>query len=241
MRTRERIVAGVLAALVGTLALPAGTRAQAIGSEWEGVPEFQPSAELFTFELRVGAYRPNLEPAFTNSFGGDLGPLLSLELDAHLFRIPYVGPVAIGANLGWVEWTGTATSATTTTANVGQTGMSLVPMALLAMVRIDGLARELSVPIVITPKLGLDFGYWQTGTTGVSQAEGWSVGLRWAVQVALELDFLEPRAARRVDATWGINHTVVFFEFFGSTMGTLGSGLPVGSDLAWVAGLGVTF
>ena len=106
----------------------------------------------------------------------------------------------------------------------------------------DSLARELSVPFVVTPKIGIDFGYWRTGTAGSEDAEGWSVGLRWAVQFALELDFLEPRAARRVDQEWGINHTVLFCELFGSTMGgALGSGLPVGSDLAWVAGLGLTF
>ena len=235
----SRLAVGSLA-LALSLGTATGAHAQAIGSEWVGVTEFEPSPELFTFELRVGAYRPNLEPAFTTSFGGDLGPLLSLEFDVHLFRIPYIGPVAIGGNFGWVEWTGAATTATATTGNVGETGMSLVPMALLGMVRIDGLARELRVPVVITPKLGLDVGYWQTGTTGVTQGEGWSVGLRWAVQIALELDFLEARAARRVDQEWGINHTVIFCELFGSTMGGA-SMLPVGTDLAWVAGLGVTF
>lgn len=225
--------------ILAALAAPSAATAQnAIGSEWEGVPAFVPSPELFTLELRLGAYQANLG-ASAAAFRGDLGPLLELELDVHVFRVPYIGPLAIGGHLGWVEWTGPATAASGT--NVGETGLSVVPMGLVAVWRIDGLARELSIPFVVTPKIGLDFGYWQTGTTGTTDADGWSVGLRWAVQAALELDFLEPRAARRVDQEWGINHTVIFFEFFGSTMGTLGSGLPVGSDLAWVAGLGITF
>ena len=233
----RRAAAGL--ALVLAAVAPSVARAQAIGSEWESVPEFRATDERFTFELRAGAYRPNLEPAFTEAFGGDLGPLLSLELDVHLFRIPYVGAIAIGANFSWVEWTGPATAATGS-GNVGDTGMSLIPLALLAVARIDGLARELNVPLVISPKLGLDAGLWQTGTAGSTDATGWSIGLRWAIQFALELDFLEPRAARRVDQEWGINHTVVFCELYGSTMGG-GAMLPVGTDLAWVAGLGLTF
>jgi hypothetical protein len=209
--------------------------------EWSDEPVFVPSPENFTLELRAGTYRPDLGPSFAASFGGDLGPLLAVELDYHLFRIPYVGPFAVGARIGWVEWNGAASS-TGGTANVGGTGMSLVPITVLAALRIDGLARHVSLPLVLTPKLGLDFGYFQTGTSGFTQAEGWTVGLSWGAQVALELDFLEPRAARRLDEEWGINHSVVFFELFGSTMGSFSDRqLPLGSSLAWAAGLGFTF
>lgn len=234
---RPLAAAAIALALLASTA-PTPALAQAIGSEWEGVPEFEPSPEQFTIELRVGAYQPYLGAAAA-AFRGDLGPLLELEFDVHLFRVPYLGPLAIGAHFGWAEWTGPAT--TTSASNVGDTGLSLVPMGLVAVWRIDGLSRELDVPLVISPKIGIDFGYWQAGTAGVTDAEGWSIGMRWAVQFALELDFLERRAARRVDQEWGINHTVIFCELFGSTMGTLGTGLPVGADLAWVAGLGLTF
>lgn len=213
-----------------------------IGSEWTSVHEYEPTGERFTAELRIGTYRPSaLEPAFTDAFGGDLGPMLALELDVHLFRIPYVGPLAIGGSFGWVEWNGPA-STDGGTGNVGDTGMSLLPMALLAVLRIDVLARELDVPFVLTGKIGPDFGYYQTGVTGRTDAEGWSIGLRWAAQVALELDFLEPRAASRLDQEWGINHSLIFFEFYGSTMGQMGGNmLPLGTDLAWAAGLQLTF
>ncbi len=212
-----------------------------VGSSYAVNPLFVPSPESFTVELRAGSYRPDLGPVFQNSFGGDLGPYIGAELDIHLFRIPYIGPLAIGASFGWAEWDGPA-RAVSGTGNVGSTGLSLVNMNLLAVLRIDALARYLDIPFIFSAKVGPDFGYWQTGAGGRTQAEGWSIGLRWAAQAALELDFLEPRSARRLDDEWGINHTELFFELFGSTMGQwFDNQLPMGTSLAWVAGLGLTF
>ncbi|MFN7696526.1 MAG: MXAN_2562 family outer membrane beta-barrel protein [Deltaproteobacteria bacterium] len=209
--------------------------------EWSDEPVFNPSPEHFTIELRGGAYRPELGPSFAASFGGDLGPLIAIELDYHLVRVPYVGPLQIGARVGWVEWNGAATSSSGTS-NVGGTGLSLVPITVLASLRIDALAHYLDFPLVLTPKLGLDFGYFQTGTSGFTQAEGWSVGLDWGAQLALQLDFLDRRSARRLDEEWGLNHAEIFFEIFGSTMGSFSSRqLPLGSPLTWTAGLGFTF
>lgn len=87
--------------VLAAFAAPTMATAQnAIGSEWEGVPEFVASDELFTFELRLGAYQANLGAAGA-VFRGDLGPILELELDVHVFRVPYLGPIAIGGHLGW--------------------------------------------------------------------------------------------------------------------------------------------
>lgn len=233
------------------LAFPATSRAddsdaahedgEIVGSSYAVDPLFVPSSESFTVELRAGAYRPSLGRAFEDSFGGDLGPMIGAELDVHIFRIPYIGPVAIGASFGWAEWDGPAI-AESGGGNVGSTGLSLVNMNLLAVLRIDGLARHLDIPFVFSAKIGPDVGYWQTGSGGRTQADGWSVGLRWAAQAALELDFLEPRSARRLDDEWGINHSEIFFELFGSTMGQWSNDqLRMGTGLAWVAGLGFTF
>lgn len=219
---------------------PARRGARPIG-EWSDEPIFVPSPENFTVELRGGVYRPDLGPSFESAFGGDLGPLLAIELDYHLYRIPYIGPIQIGARVGWVEWNGAARTTSSAT-NVGNTGMSLVPLTVLASVRIDGLARHASFPLIFTPKIGLDFGYFQTGTSGVTQAEGWTIGLDWGAQVALELDFLDRRSARRLDEEWGLNHSEIFFELFGSTMGSFSDRqLPLGTAITWAAGLGFTF
>ena len=68
-----------------------------------------------------------------------------------------------------------------------------------------------------------------------------AVGPRFAGKVSLELDFLEPRAARQLDEEWGINHSEFFFEAYYSMAGDLMSGqLPV-SGWGWAIGLGFTF
>ena len=73
---------------------------------------------------------------------------------------------------------------------------------------------------------------------GSSQGSGRSLGLRWGVMFALELDFIEPRAARRLDEDWGINHSYLFVELYGSL---LGSSIPMRDAFTWSAGLGLTF
>jgi len=254
MSSRPTSVRALCVAVLATasfFALTGPTLAQETGSqqrpgarplgEWSDEPIFVPSPENFTLELRAGAYQPDLGASFAESFGGDLGPLIAIELAYHVFQIPYIGPITIGARAGWVEWNGAATTSSGA-ANVGGTGLSLVPFAVLAGLRIDGLARHLHLPLILTPKFGLDAGYFQTGTSGYTQAEGWTVGLTWSAQAALELDFLEPRSARQLDEEWGINHSMIFFELFGSTMGMFSDRhLPLGSSLAWAAGLGFTF
>jgi hypothetical protein len=212
----------------------------AYGTEWSTTPQYQPSSENWTVEIRVGTYQPEVGSA-SGVFRGDLGPLVGAEIDYQAFRIPYLGPIQFGLAFGWGEWTGPAT-ATGSTANVGDTGLSLVMFTGLASWRIDGLARNLNIPLVLTPKIGVDFGYWQTGVTGRTQADGWSIGLHWGAQVALELDFLDPRAAHRLDNAWGINHSEIFFEVYGAELGPFSSHmLPVGASITWAAGLGFTF
>ncbi|MFO0681463.1 MAG: MXAN_2562 family outer membrane beta-barrel protein [Sandaracinus sp.] len=212
----------------------------AYGTEWSTTPQYQPSPENWTVELRVGTYQPEVGPAF-GAFRGDLGPMLGAEMDGHAFRVPYIGPIVFGVGFGWAEWNGPASS-TLAGANVGDTGLSLVMFTGLAGWRIDGLARNLNIPLVLTPKIGVDFGYWQTGVTGRTQGDGWTIGLHWGAQIALELDFLDPRAAHRLDNAWGINHSEIFFEVYGADIGPFSDHmLPLGTGFTWAAGLGFTF
>ncbi len=208
--------------------------------EWTAVEEFHPSAEHFGLELRVGSYTPlNLGTTWTDAFGGDLGPMLGAELDYYPVRIRYLGMIGGGAGIGWSEWSGTAPAIPPSLQGEPESFMTM-PIYIVAVLRFDTLARELGFPLVITPKVGLDIVYWTTGTAAMSQ-NGWSVGPRFAGKVSLELDFLEPRAARQLDEEWGVNHSEVFFEPWYSMAGSLiGSQLNV-SGWGWVAGLGFTF
>lgn len=208
--------------------------------EWTAVEEFHPSPEHFGLELRVGSFNPlNLGADWNTAFGSDLGPLLGFELDYYPTRIPYLGLVGGGAGLGWSEWSGTAEAIPPSRQGEAQSFMTL-PMYIVLALRFDTLARELGFPLVITPKVGLDVVYWTTGTATMQQ-NGWSIGPRFAGKVSLELDFLEPRAARQLDEEWGVNHSEIFFEPWYSMAGDLiGSQLPV-SGWGWVVGLGLTF
>ena len=198
------------------------------------------SPERFAVELRAGTYQPDVgNDSFDNVFD-DSGPMLALEFDVFAFRIPYVGLIGLGTSIGWADYSDSAS--TSSGASTGEeTSLSLIPLSGMAVLRIDVLARELGVPFLFTGKIGGDFVFWSTGTGDRDDASDVSVGLRWAAQVALELDFLDRRSARSLDEEWGINHTFVFFELYGSTAGEHSdSAMPVG-DVTWAAGLGLIF
>ncbi|MFK7991210.1 MAG: MXAN_2562 family outer membrane beta-barrel protein [Sandaracinaceae bacterium] len=215
--------------------------ARADFDDWTAVPEYTGSPEHFGLELRVGAYYPTgLGDLFTSSdyFGSDIGPDLSFELHYFPFRIDYIGLLGIGGGLGWSQWD---TESPGGTANVDRNSFEILNMRALLLWRFDTLARELNVPLVLTPKFGLDVGYWQTALGSESPEDGWSIGPRFAGKVSLELDFLEPRAARQLDEEWGINHSEIFAEFHYSMAGEPAGGqLPI-NGWGWTLGLGFTF
>src|SRR5690606_34168504 len=73
-----------LVGAIALLAIPMSASAQTdtdaahedgslVGSSYAVDPRFVPSSEGFTFELRMGAYQPDLGAAFGATFGGDLG------------------------------------------------------------------------------------------------------------------------------------------------------------------------
>ncbi|MBO6937613.1 MAG: hypothetical protein JJ863_21770 [Deltaproteobacteria bacterium] len=197
------------------------------------------SPETFAFEIRVGGYRPDgtngFDEAFQRNFGDEIGPMVGLELDVLPFRIPYVGMVGLGLRFDWAKYTGKARS-TTGMGNVDQSQeFRVFGLPLLAVLRVDVLARELNIPVVFTGKLGLHTVFTLIDNGSRREHSGVSNGLSWGAQVALELDFINPRRAANLDNEWGINHTALLFELFGNTAG-IG-----GANIAWTAGLGMTF
>lgn len=197
------------------------------------------SPERFALELRIGPYTPDMgtNAAFTDTFGDATGPLLAAEIDVLVWHIPYVGPIGIGAGFGYVGYSASAFSMGTNTRVTETTDLSLYPLSLLGVLRVDVLSRQLHIPFVFTGKLGVDYVLWSSDKGSTSQGSGGSFGLRWGLQVAFELDFFDRRAARSLDEEWGINHSWLFFEGYGSMAD---SSLPVG-DTTWAAGLGFTF
>ena len=114
-----------------------------------------------------------------------------------------------------------------------------MPLNLLAVARIDVLARKLEIPILFTGKIGYQWARWSTDSGDQNDEAGCSTGLLWAVQVAwTSTRSSRPRRAT-MDEEWGINHSFVFFELFGFEPS--GKSLPIGDDMAWTAGLGFVF
>ena len=200
------------------------------------------SPERVVFSLKGGPYEPDGGAAFDQVFGSDIGPLLAFELNVLVWRWEGIGALGVASGLGWADYSAQAiaTSATDTVRVSETTDLTLFPVPLLATVRVDALARQWDVPLVFTGKLGADFVFWSTSTGGQGDAENLSLGLHWAVELALELDWFDRRAMRSLDDEWGINHALIFVELHGSTAD---STLPVGPDAGWAlrGGLGLVF
>ena len=231
----------VIAALCAAAAVlvPAAATAQTPEDLMPEAREFE-SPENFAVEFRIGPYNPEMEDndAFDTFFGDDSGPLLALELDLIAYRLPDILYVAGGGGIGWMNFDGK------TLDDLGdetseETSIEIVPLNLLAVLRIDALPRKLSVPVIFTGKIGYQWARWSTESGGADEEDGWSVGLLWALQLGLDLDTFEPSAARNMDEEWGINHSFLFFELFGFMPSD--ESLEIGDDVAWTAGLGFMF
>ncbi|MEM9865999.1 MAG: MXAN_2562 family outer membrane beta-barrel protein [Myxococcota bacterium] len=198
------------------------------------------SSEYYAFEFGVGQYRPDVgTDAFDSVFGSDFGPALRMELDVLPIRIPYVGRVGAGIGAGWSRHSaGACTDLNCSQRADEQVTMRIWPINVLAVLRVDVLSRELNVPLLLTAKLGLDMVIYDINAGARDETRNVSLGLRWAVQAALELDFIAPRRASALDDEWGINHTFIFGEIFGSTAS---SNLQIGTNLSFTAGLGLSF
>lgn len=234
----------VCVALCATTALALVPRAQAqedMSDQWADRRN-PTSPEHFALELpRIGLYSPDVgNPSFNDTFGTGGTIEIALELDVIVYRVPEVLWFGIGGGVGFAGFSGKAFDAAGNRVTE-TTSFTLVPMDLVAVLRVDVLARKLNWPFVFVGKLGADFDYWTTSTGTATDASGVSVGMRWAAQLEFELDFFDKKAARALDEAWGINHSFLFFEGYGVAASGFNGSLPVGTPFAWAAGLGFVF
>ena len=197
------------------------------------------SPEHFIVEFRGGPYDPEMDgnAAFSTFFKDDSGPYLGVELDYILFRVPDALYFTVGGGIGLTRFDGNALDPSGK--SVGEeTKLTLIPLAALASLRFDLLPRQLGIPFTFAGKVGWQWAHWDTTTGKRDDASGWSLGLLYGGQVALDLDTFEPSAARTMDEEWGINHSFVFFELY--RFEPTKKSLPIG-DTAWSLGLGFTF
>ena len=226
----------VFAAVVGLA--PGYAHAESIGNaDKEGW-----TPEGFLVSFGVGAYRPNPgSQAFDLIYPSGNGPVLLGEFDFFLYRIPFLGPMGIGVAGGWASYKGTGClSGSTPGACIPSSDsakFSLFPLNAMFVLRIDALARETPVPFVFTGKVGYNTVFFKE-TVGPSKSSGRSHGFGWAVQIALELNFINERRANALDEDWGINSSFFFFELAGSDANNRA---PVGDKFYFTGGVGLTF
>ena len=225
-------------ALVLGLVAPGMAAAQPVSVSDQ--PGWTPEAYLLSFG--VGAYKPDPgSDSFDLVYSGDNGPILLGEFDLYLYRIPFIGPIGIGLQGGWAAYTGSACRADSPPGSCVPSSDSakftLFPLNILATLRIDALARKTPVPLVFTGKIGYNTVFFKE-SAGARQSRGRSHGLGWGAQIALELNFINPRRANALDEDWGINSSFFFFELAGSNAN---SRAPVGDKFYFTGGVGITF
>jgi len=226
----------VLAAVVGLA--PHYAHAQSIGEvDKEGW-----TPEGFLLSFGVGAYRPDPgSEGFDLVYPSGNGPILLGEFDFFLYRIPFLGPIGIGVAGGWANYKGTGCLGTsapgTCVPSSDSAKFSLFPLNAMAVLRIDALARKTPVPFVFTGKVGYNTVFFKE-TVGSGKSSGRSHGFGWAAQIALELNFINPRRANALDEDFGINSSFFFFELAGSQANNRA---PVGDKFYFTGGVGLTF
>jgi hypothetical protein len=233
-----RFVLGSLLLMAASAAGSGAAHAQSDANTIPAARNFM-SPERFIIELRGGPYQPSSSNgAFDQFFGGDSGPQLGMQLSYIAYRLPEIAYLTVGGGFAWINFTGKAV-AVSGAANVSEeTTLTLLPLTAIGSIRVDALARKLGIPFILAGKLGWQWTHWDTNTGAKDDASGWSVGVVYGAQLALDLDSFDSAAARSMDEEWGINHSFAFFEIY--RFSPTNASLPVGGT-AWVLGLGFNF
>jgi len=193
------------------------------------------SPQTAAFEIRVGPYTPNIDEKldgtpYEDIFGTKQRWHGGFEVDWQLFRVP--GVLSLGPGLGahYTQATARAPLASGEGLSAQETTLTIIPLHLVGVLRVDALADQLNVPFCPYAKLGFGYAFWWSkdgdktavDANGV-QGKDTSYGLTYALGIAGRLDWLDPDDAASADAGIGINHSSLFIEWYGSELGGFGS------------------
>ncbi len=231
-----RMALGALLLWAASAAVGGGAHAQSDASTIPAARNVS-TPERYIIELRGGPYQPDLG-SFDRFFGGDLGPYLGLQVSYILYRLPNIAYLAAGGGFGWSNYSGAAIAVNGSGNVTEETSLTLLPLSAIAQIRLDVLPRKLGIPFLLAAKVGWQWAFWDTSTGAQNDASGWSTGLLYAGQLALDLDSFDSAAARSLDEEWGINHSYLFFEIY--RFSPTSASLPIGGT-GWVLGLGFNF
>ena len=211
------------------------------------------SPQRFALELRIGAYRPEIDSEFSGqhpyatTFGDNHRVMAGLEFDWQAIQFSRIANIGVGAGFGYTRMTAGMLMADGSGQRASQkTSLTIMPMWVAAVARFDALARQTVVPLVFYGKFGPATSLWwvRDGNGTARDAnnqigKGRSDGLIYAAGIMLSLDSLDKGAARKLDTGTGVNHSYIFGEWTVLNLGT-SSQMLVG-DRTWNVGLALEF
>lgn len=209
------------------------------------------SPRTTALELKLGGYFPLIDRApgltgkpYEETFGTRSMLLFEVEGDRQLWQ--KVGSAAIGISAGYAEKYARARVAGTGVSASESTALKVLPLKLLGVYRFDWAALRHGVPVVPYLKGGLAVTpFWAlkgsaVETVGGTSASGAQWGYAGVLGLSVLLDFFEPRLARDMDSTSGVNHSYFFAEYVAEEVNDFGRGGPGALDLSsrrWMFGL----
>ncbi len=271
MSARKACFAASFAIVVTALSAPAWGQARVADYDWRRSSRPPPSdldrrPPQYAFELRFAPYSPEVDEEFGSGgpystvFDNDPQFYFGVEVDWLPLRIPYVG--GLGPGFGW-GYTRASTPAKITDCDVTQTNdcksgqdtsLTIMPMHLSAVLRLDELMRRTRVPIVPYAKVGIGFGTWSAASAGDTaeykevDADGKPIsttlgrdttwGTHLALGAALSMNFVDPRAGANMYDSAGVQHFYLFGEWMWANLDGLGTRpqMHIGTS-TWVAGM----
>lgn len=221
----------------------------------------------WAFEIRFGPYLPDVDAGvpgfvpcpgnttgcvqqkpFDKTFGSDHRILVSAELDWEAYHFQRWITVGVGGLIGYTKASGTAQFTDGSEGSAEPADLSIWIFGALGVLRVDGFANHLGVPIVPYVKAGPAVGYWSSSNgRGVSnhdgvEGRGHTVGTIWAIGGALQLDWFDRQAAKTFEAERGVFHTYAFAEYTVLQLHGIGQSNAMWlGDKTWTAGLSFEF
>jgi hypothetical protein len=217
----------------------------------EEVSKNESPRDMF-LEFKLGPYFPLIDrdPSLTSkpyesTFGNAPMLLGEIEFDYQFFT--KLGSLAAGFSIGYSEKYGRALDPATGERSAESTSLQIVPMHFLLVYRFDYLAENFRVPVVPYVKGGLLMIPWWASKGGEVEVSNnfYGAGVRWGLAaifgLSLQHDFLEPRLARDLDSSTGINHSYLFAEFHLAEANDFGQRVLDLSSRHFMFGLGLEF
>jgi hypothetical protein len=218
------------------LAACLGAAAPALAARDEAQPTWGFSFRSGPYQPSMGSNAPYYRAFYTSPKDGSLfknHPLLSeIEVDWYIFSdIGLLGPMlqvglwGVSGNTqycvhGGVKGPCSADEILTTQSTSGpdSTKLTVYPITLGAIYKLDQIKRYTVIPLVPYAKGGLSYFIWRNTVGGsISHylghpAEGATLGFRGTIGLAFNLDFIEPSAASRARMSTGIADSYLFGE-----------------------------